>query len=224
MRLIYLALLGLLAFGCVQDGNGMTDKNLSEAQLKPFLDAGCVNTSDGILCQNASFPSQFKCSPWLRMVRADTGTGSLPLVECWVEVEDPSAARNEYFFCSGGMLCICISYVTWENGHFVQLKNADDLAARVGPIESEKEALSYVLLAKDVTDLVERPILGDLKASAERNADGFLVTAYYYSQFGCYSEIDYEEVKYQVSANGKIEEVSRNVAYTKYLGYAICVD
>lgn len=122
------------------------------------------------------------------------------------------------------MLNVCISYVAWENGAFVQLKDADGLAARLAPIESEKEALGYVLLAKDVTSRVERPILGDLTAKVERNAGGFLVTAYHYSQFGCYSQIDYEEVKYQVSSDGTIEEISRNVAYTKYLDYAICVD
>lgn len=226
MRLLYLALLGLLAFGCVQGGGGTNDgQNLSEAQLRPFLDAGCVNSDGHLDCRNASFQSTFGCLIFPTIAHNGAGLNPpLALSKCWAEVQDRSEARKEYFFCSGGMLNACLSYIVWENSHFVQLKNASDLAARVAPIESEQEALNYVLLSKDVSDRVERPIVGALRAGAERNTDGFLVTAYYHNTFGCYSQIDYEEVKYQVSANGSIEEVSRAVVYTEYLGYAICVD
>jgi hypothetical protein len=232
MRLAIMALLGLLVSGCLQTGGGGTGgdyhKNLTAAQLKPFLDAGCVASSYTYLdCSNASFASQFNClSPSMQVKHEGAGLEPpLPLIECLVEGYDLNGTKTSgYFFCGGGMLRACTSYIAWEGGKFVQIKNMAGLAAKAAPISSEAEAINYVLLSKDVIDAVERPGLGDLAAKAEKNAGGFLVTAYHYNPFGCYSKIDYEEVKFQVSADGRIEEKGREVVYSKDLGYAICVD
>jgi hypothetical protein len=221
MRLVIFALLGILVFGCVQDGGGIDyHKNLTAAQLKPFYDAGCTNYSEGYL--NCNLSSQFNCfSSSMKVMNEGAGLDPpIPLLECLVESRNLS--KGDYFFCGGGLLRVCTSYIAWEDGRFVQIKDAAGLAA--APISSEAEAINYVLISKDVADHVERPLLGDLSARAEKNSGGFLVTTYHHNPFGCYSKIDYEEVGFQVSVDGKIEEKSRRVVYTKDLGYSICVD
>lgn len=235
MRSVILITLGLfvLVFGCLQGGGGAGDdyhRNLTSAQLKPFYDAGCVDYAEGYLsCPDTSFVSQFNCfSAAMRVAHEGAGLEpSLALLECRIGVHSNNLTKTQmenYFFCGGGMLQACTSYIAWEDGRFIQIKNTTELARRVAPITNEVEAINYVLLSRDVIDTVERPILGNLTAKAERTAEGFMVTVYHYKPFGCYSKIDYEEVKFQVAADGKIEEKGRQIIYTKNLGRIICVD
>ncbi len=235
MRLLNIALMSALALlvvsGCVQTDGGSVDyhKRLTGSQLKPFTDAGCAEYSGYMDCQNASFVSEYGCFGGSLRIRNE-GTGlepAVPLLECRVEAFGRNMSESQpesYFYCGGGLLYACTSYIAPNDGGFIQVRNVTELASLVAPISSEAEAVNYVLLSENVIDTVERPVLGNLTASAIRNADGFIVTAYHYNPFGCYSKIDYEEVKFQVYADGRIREISRSVVYTKDLGAMLCVD
>ncbi|MFH0885066.1 MAG: hypothetical protein V1861_05135 [Candidatus Micrarchaeota archaeon] len=230
LRLICLVVLSIA--GCMQTRGGGNEppRNLTSEDLAPFIQAGCQNGSDDYLdCANASFRSQFHCFSTSLQVMGDglSLEPSMVLVACPVEVYGNNlteAQMEGFFYCSGGMLRTCTSYVAWDGSKFVQIRNPDALARFAAPISSEGEALAFIILSKDVIRTVERGPLPSLAAKAQKNESGFLVTAYSHNTFGCYDKVDYEEVRFQVSPEGKIEELGRKVVYTRNLGYAVCVD
>lgn len=222
---------GLLFFGCTNNDGGVTEVggNVTQALLKPFLDAGCEYEQTSLDCANASFASDFQCvSSWLRIRNESVALDpALLLLECDTFAYGNNLTESqmdEYFYCRGGLAYSCVSYIMWDGSEFVQIKNGSELSGRIQHISGGKEALNYVLLSEYVQPEVERGILGPLRAKAVRNGDKFIVTAYHHNPFGCYSKIDYEEVTYEVSADGSIKETGRKVAYTKELGYMICAD
>jgi hypothetical protein len=63
------------------------------------------------------------------------------------------------------------------------------------------------------------------KKNVEVVGQNFLVTVYAEDRvFGCYDEINYEAIKYEVASDGDITEKSREVVYNKQLDAYICVD
>jgi hypothetical protein len=238
MRLLWFALLCLLGFGCIGGpwgsggGNLTSGRNLTYSQLKPFFDAGCVNESPGYLqCDNASFVRTFGCFQGSHAQIMNEGAGlepQLALVRCPIEVYGSNLSNEQmedYFFCGGGMLRTCTSYVLWENGSFIQIKSEGELAARIMPIGSEEEALDFVLLSKGYGRVVDADEQHLFYATAQGTGSDFLVKAYAPDRvFGCYGEVNYEEIGYLVTPDGNITEKSRKTVYTKILGYQICVD
>ncbi|MCI0504189.1 hypothetical protein L0Y65_05790 [Candidatus Micrarchaeota archaeon] len=229
LGILFAAVMAL--YGCTQDGGGPNHpRNLTSEDLAPFLAAGCRNDSSGFIdCANASFMSRFGCfSQSLQIM--DEGLSlepSMVLAWCPVEVYGNNLSQAEmegFFYCGGGLLRTCTSYVAYDGTEFVQIKNPEALARYAGPISGEKEALAFVMLSEDVIGEVERDALPPLLARAQKDESGFLVTAYRFNMFGCYDRIDYEEVRYSVSAGGEIRELGRKVAYTRHLDGAICVD
>jgi len=222
----------MLLAGCTQDGGSQTQppRNLTPEDLAPFIHAGCQNGSDGFIdCANASFRSDFNCYSSSLQVMGDGLSLDPSMVLSWCPVEVyrnnlTEERMKDYFYCNGGMLRTCTSYVAWDGSKFVQIKNAAALAPFVAPISSEGEAVAFVILSKDVIGTVERDSLPALVAKAQKNESGYTVTAYHYNPFGCYDKVDYEEITFFVSTDGKIDELGRKVAFTRDLGYSICVD
>jgi hypothetical protein len=222
----------LLLAGCTQEGGSQIKppRNLTPQDLAPFTQAGCQNGSDGFLdCANASFRSDFNCYSTALQIMGDGLSLEPSMVLAWCPVEVyrnnlSEAGMKGYFYCNGGMLRTCTSYVAWDGSKFVQMKNTGALASFAAPISSEGEALAFVILSKDVMGAVERDSQTTLVAKAQKNETGYTVTAYHYNPFGCYDKVDYEEVTFFVSTEGKIEELGRKVAYTRYLDFSICVD
>ena len=232
--LLFLITLSLL-FGCTNIKNdkhnqsNFTNLNLSSFtydQIKPFLDAGCQPTSDSLTldCANASF--DFKCAgPVVLEPLGLALNPKLAIAQCFTFGDNLTEAEmKNYFYCSGGLRYGCTSYIYWNGTNFIQIKNSYGLAKLVGPIENEKEALNYVFLSKNVLYSIDREGAEPLISKAEKTDEGFLVTVYHYSPFGCYSSKDYYEIVYQVSSSGVIEEKNNKVVYSKPLGYTICVD
>lgn len=222
----------LLLAGCTQDGGSQIkpSRNLTPEDLAPFTRAGCQNGSGGFIdCANASFRSDFNCYATALQIMGDGLSLDPSMVLAWCPVEVyrnnlSEAGMKDYFYCNGGMLRTCTSYVAWDGSKFVQIKNPDALSRYASPISSESEAVAFVILSKDVMGAVERDSLPTLVAKAQKNESGYTVTAYHYNPFGCYDKVDYSEVTFFVSTEGTIEELGRKVAYTRHLDYSICVD
>jgi len=222
----------MLLAGCTQDGGGQNQppRNLTPEDLAPFVAAGCQNDSDGFLdCANATFRSEFGCFSSTLQIMGDglSLDPSMVLAWCPVEIYRNNLSEDDmggYFYCGGGMLRTCTSYVVYDGSKFVQIRNPEGLARYASPISSEREALAFAMLSKDVMGIIERDSLPPLKAKAQKNESGYLVTAYSYNIFGCYDKIDYEEVRFLVSPMGEIEELGRKVAYTRHLDGMMCVD
>jgi hypothetical protein len=205
-------------------------RNLTSEDYAPFLNAGCVyGREGGIDCEAAQFRQEFKCfSPQLQI----SGEGlllepSAVLAWCPVEVYRNRLGEQDmrgYFYCGGGLLRTCASYVYWNGTSFVQIRNESGLASLAAPITSGSEAIAFVLISQDVSGRVERDGTASLLATAQKNGTGYTVTAYHYDMFGCYDKLDYEAVTYSVSPEGAVKELGRKVAYTRHLGHMLCVD
>ena len=194
-------------------------------QLQKFFDAGCFTDSQGDLdCQSASFVSEFKCESYILLTeQGENLNPKLVLLECPVVMQNYNV--GDYFNCDGGFIYTCLSYVTFHDNQFVNIKNPEEFAAVFAPIESEEEALDFALLSYDGLDKVQNKSGVLFEARSEKSGENFAVTIYERSsQFGCYSEVHYYEVTYEVTKNGSITQKNRETVYTEDLGYLICVD
>jgi hypothetical protein len=199
-----------------------------EEKVQEFLDAGCTFDGEYLECTNTAIERKFGCSFGMR-VRIESGNLEPPitLVQCNILAFQQNLSEQDmknYFYCSGGLLYTCKSYVYWAGTEFAQLKNTAELAEAAGPVGSEGEAMAFVLLSKEVhqTITVDNTTF---TGSSEKSGDVYLVTVYAPDRvFGCYDEVNYEEIVYEVISEGKISEKSRRIVYNDQLGYAVCVD
>lgn len=239
MRPIAILLSGLLMLGCIQDSGG-THEDFTDAQLKPFMDAGCTRSwlfdlklfvailrdpsvaesvhGTYLNCANATFATEFGCEWGLDGVTAMTHHGAgldpqVPMVECVdYNARGPSAS---YVFCRSypafATRWDCTSYVAFEDGKFVRMTNSNELARRIAPITSEEEALDFVLLSEGAIETIKRPELDDLRASAERREGGFMVKVFHIWHDTCPFQDVYYEYTYDVSVDGKIKLINPNI-------------
>ncbi len=196
----------------------------SDSQTQKFLEAGCYYSNGDLNCENASFASEFKCESYMSLAKyGESLDPKLVLLECPVVMQDYTV--GDYFNCDGGFIYTCLSYVTFDNNKFVNIKNPEEFAAVFAPVESEEEALDFALLSYDGLDKVQNKSGVLFEAKSEKSGENFAVTIYSRSsQFGCYSDIQYYGVTYEVTKNGSITEKNRETVYTEDLGYLICVD
>ncbi|MEW6721900.1 MAG: hypothetical protein AB1324_01420 [Candidatus Micrarchaeota archaeon] len=197
-----------------------------EDEVREFIDAGCTFDGSSLDCSNTSI--DFGCT--FGMQRREEGATLDPrlnLVQCnvWVHQQNLSAEEMDtFFYCSGGLLFTCKSYVYGENGSFFQIRNLTGLAAKAGPVDSAEEAMAFVMLSN--------PVYGSLTVDdkaffggSEPSGEDYRVTVYAPDRvFGCYDEVNYEEIIFTVGKNGSVAEESRSVVHNRRLDGAICVD
>lgn len=199
---------------------------IAQAALDVFEERGCSFEEDGVTCVNQTFDG-IQCDAVYRGLSDDGNALNLTLLYCGIlpNERNLTVSEGEYFKCSGGLMYLCSSYVTWIGERFVQLKNTNDLAALVAPIQSEKEALDFLLAAYKGRDSLEL-INASFSASTSTQGENFIVKLYeLVPEFGCFDQQDVFEITYQVTPAGLVSEQSREKVHTEsVVGGTICVD
>lgn len=226
---------GLIFFGCIGTNGPEQPPDPPGANIdvvEKFVEAGCTKTSnfdtDGVLyCENAGAISKFGCfdDTYFMSEEALGLDPELTLFNCWTEAYYlTSDEQEDYFYCSGGLPYACYSYLTYYNGEFIEIKNSEELSNIISPIDSEEEALNYVLISEPVFASFEKEDQ-EFNYESEKVGDNFLVKVYYASPvFGCYDEVNYYAIEYEVTPEGLITKLSEEIVYTEQLEYMICVD
>lgn len=245
-----LLLLSVVLFGCLNqqttekdNSNNLTEydekeyeydqsapKLSTKDQLEKFYEAGCKTATaynnTYLNCESAKDVLKFECKYFNLMPISKEGEEiNVLLVKCYKDATQINENEwNSYFSCGGGLSPVCTTYITWENGKFITIRNSIALLKRISPIDSEEKATNYVAIAKNAgkTYKVNEKTFNGKVEKQGSNFNVALIKAD--SGYGCYSKRNYYEVQYEVNPNGTITEKATNAIYTEELGYTICAD
>jgi hypothetical protein len=138
---------------------------------------------------------------------------------------------GQFFYYTGGLFGSYVRYIIYQNGEFVLLKTEEELRKLFAPIESPDEALSYVLVAKNLSAYYglhydpaykyEVDAIEDTYVTP--NADGYLIHLFNYQAFGCGPHWT-SEVDVYVSVAGNIEERNSRQSFRDPGLDELCVD
>ncbi len=214
--------------------------------VQPYLDEGCeLNTEGNVFCPEDSqfyLNNDFNCYGALTL-RPEALAFGFPLFNCLVRGTN-DAPDYDYFYCKGGRLHTCQSYVIYSRALrpdnsgadslsvFAQLNNNVQLLKLLDAkkIDSKEKAMAFVLLTLDVS----KDLVVDGKKIKEgtsvKEGDHYVVTVYAMDKnLGCYDTVNYMELRYSVAYNGDLELIPDGdyvgkIVYTKKLPGTICVD
>jgi len=134
---------------------------------------------------------------------------------------------------SGGMFCECRSYVIIQDGKPKLIKSKEGLKETFAPIDSYREALSYVIMVTGNFPVLNADyfknerftyLISNLRPThVIETPEGFYVTLFDYKKFGC-GEHPYYSVTYLVTTDGQVKEISRRKAFKDPTEDALCVD
>ncbi len=203
-----------------------------DRDIRFLLERGCKNTThDWILdCSNTDLSQQFNCdespenSGLMQMGYALELNASF--LRCRSRIR-PGQEDLDYFYCSGGLTQFCYSYVLANDTDSVQIKNEKELAAKITPLETESEALAFLLLSRNVMSEFKFDYENSevkVISNVTRKGNNFLITAYQINVFGCRDSDNLDEITFEVSRNGSIEELERETIFSKSLSGRVCVD
>ncbi len=207
--------------------------------VQPYLDAGCeLGSEGGFFCPENSefysdFEKDFRCESALRL-RPEALVFELPLVNCFARLVNEEDRYNTYSWCFANY---CKSFVLYDSGKFMQIKNGMELKDAVGVIDTKEKAMSYVLLTTDASrDLFVNSTKiregNSVKNESVTDTNAFTVTVYSSDNdlvggLGCYDTINYLKLVYTVSSSldGFTLDVildDSEVVYTQKLDATTC--
>jgi hypothetical protein len=142
-------------------------------------------------------------------------------------------SQNQGVVYNGGMLGSCSQYLVDEEGKTRILKDKASFSAYFAPIESAAEAASYAIARTGDRWLPNFPDLSpdfryyqrliQRSRVEEAKNGGYDILLYHYEQFGC-GPHPYLAVKYHVSRDGNLSELSRSKAWADPNQDGLCVD
>jgi hypothetical protein len=198
--------------------------------VRPFLDAGCVRSDDGLDCSAAPAIQQLGC--YGDFLRIDASLGGLEprvaIAECSAVVRDESAATTGIVRL-GCRLPLYRRYVIASRGGFALVASEAEFRDRFAPVTSPAEALAFATalttaVPKWTIELGENEeFLADRieTTHVERFRSGFEVHLFDTERCGC-SQHPTSAVDLRVSRNGRVRTAGEEQVYQDT--QVICVD
>jgi hypothetical protein len=139
--------------------------------------------------------------------------------------------EGNYFYITGCRASQYVRFVIYKDGQFALVKTEDEFRELFAPIETEQEALGYVLAVTGLDDLYDLEYNADLEyfgdfledTHATTVADGYVVNLFQKEVCGCGPHPTYA-VSFHVTSEGYVKQIERVMAFKDPAEDGMCID
>lgn len=201
----------------------------AKVNLDGLLQAGCVKTAEGLDCSQGGPVKALGCMP---NSKVDDALGALTpaasIAECNTIARDPT---NEGIVHLGCRLPVVRRYAVASGNKVELIKNADEFAARFGPVETPEEALAFAVALTKARPLAEVVIPEGATVYVqhieptyvEQAPEGYRVRLFDFQLCGC-GPHDWLAVDFLVTRSGKVTQTGAQAIYADPKMKGMCVD
>jgi hypothetical protein len=190
------------------------------SSVKPFIDAGCVESQNELDCSKAKIDGVDACRFGLRKLDVKLDPPAI-VAECHADMQKVPSG----LYTSGCKLRSSVIYFVATSHGIVRIASAKDLASAFAPVSSGEEAVAFARLESgdDPFDKERKADDGKtMSTSPLPDGDGWSFDLFRYQSCGCDHPIT--RVSYFVARDGTVTERARARALENADQSGMCKD